>query len=243
MNLNTGIEWVINPDGTRGATWNPIVGCRHGCWYCYARQLSKRQACMKCQVFRPHIHPERIFEPLQRKKPTTIFVGSMSDMWGDWVPAEWIESVLDVIRACPQHTFLTLTKNPKRYHKYRRFPINLWSGVTVTGFRDAKRLLDVYNIPGFRFLSLEPLLDGAIFDFHRATGDGYKIALSRFDAIIIGPLNKRGHGPVTKREWVERITAIADDAGVKVFYKNALHEKDIMTEAEVKARQLTPWGG
>ncbi len=253
-----------SPIGWTQFTWNPIFGC-YGpggtaknpkrCWYCYAEQFAKRRLnnCIDCFLFIPHMCPERIYEPLQRKKPTTIFVGSMSDMWGDWVPAEWIEAVLQVIRACPQHTFLALTKNPDRYHDFKLPVENLWLGTTVTNAKDYGRravvdLIRVRSIdcekPRYKgpepklFLSAEPMLGDILAEPQGARCDWY---LHKFDAVIIGPLNKRGHDPVTKREWVERIIEIADSAGVPVFLKNALHEKGIMTEAEVEKRQQTPW--
>ncbi len=245
MSLNsTKIEWVINPDGTKGKTWNPIFGCYgpggtkekpNRCWYCYAEELTHRNLwkCEKCNAFIPHIHPERIFEPLQRKKPTTIFVGSMSDMWGDWVPREWIEAVLDVIRACPQHTFLALTKNRNGYFKWV-LPKNLWVGYTLTSSTQWK---NYYPIFVNQFISLEPLLeapDDLLINSY---------ILEYVKCIIIGPLNKAGHGPVTTREMVENVTRIADDAGVTVYYKDALWKKGVMTKAEVLKRQVTPWGG
>ena len=253
MNLNSGIEWTE-------ATWNPVVGCEHGCGmtadnpegWCYARRMSKRQPCPKCRAFVPHLHPERLDQPIERKKPTTIFAGSTCDLWGDWVPADWIEKVLAVIRQCPQHRFLMLTKNPDRYLDFQ-LPENLWAGVTVTKptMQDSGFLLTWTHLPEKqkRFISLEPLLSDVqreIMTFRRKLR--CKTLLQRllenghFDWLIIGPLNKRGHDPVTKAEWVERIIEIADSAGVPVFLKDALWKKGIMTEAEVKARQELPWG-
>ncbi len=235
-------------------TFNPIFGCLgpggtkekpKRCWYCYAEDVAANpffMKCPKCLAFEPHIHSERIYEPLKRKKPATIFVGSMSDMWGDWVPAEWIESVLQVIEACPQHTFLMLTKNWKRYGDFE-CPDNMWFGITLTGNADLQREESAALLAASRrnyFISFEPLLDDAS-DIIDAMGFDYLGNASHWQCLIIGPLNKRGYPPVTKREWVERIIEIADSAGVPVFLKNALYEKGIMTEAEVKQRQQTPW--
>ncbi len=257
MNLSTGIEWTE-------ATWNPIFGCYgpggtkkkpNRCWYCYAEQQAKRQACIACRAFSPHIHKERLDEPKRRKKPTVIFVGSMCDMWGDWVPREWIESVLDVIRACPQHTFLALTKNPKRYGEFE-LPKNLCLGATVTNAQHARANLlgliggaeRMYHSMkyGYRlslFLSLEPLLDDVTIAIPPFQVEDFADFFSSLDCLIIGPLNKAGHGPVTTREMVENVTRIADEAGVPVFYKDALWKKGVMTKAEVLKRQQTPWGG
>ncbi len=238
---DTGIEWVDK-------TWNPIFGCcgpggtkknPKRCWYCYAEELTHRKLwdCDLCNSFEPHIHPERIYEPLQRKKPTTIFVGSMSDMWGDWVPAEWIEAVLQVIRACPQHMFLALTKNGIRYYDFD-LPENLWCGVTVTQAHEKSEAITLLaTLRNNAFISMEPMLA----DIGAALNGLDTMQLPAIRCLIIGPLNKRGHDPVTKREWVERIIEIAGAAGVPVFLKNALYEKGIMPEAEVKQRQVTPW--
>jgi len=238
----TGIEWTE-------CTWNPVVGCKHGCWYCYARQQVKRfrQRCEKCYTFEPHIHPERIFDPLRRRKPATIFVVSMGDLWGDWVPAAWIDAVLDVIHACPQHTFLALTKNPERYYEFVKpwnhiLQENLWCGITITGSRDLERIETASLLmPAHqkKFISFEPLLDdaAAILD---DMGLDYVGDATIWDAIIIGPLNKRGHDPVTQREWVERIMDVAQTAGVPVILKDAC-EKIGFTKAEIKAHQQTPW--
>jgi len=110
----TGIEWVVNPDGSRGFTWNPIVGCTKGCEWCYARRFAKRSKCNLCQTFTPHLHPERLGQPLKRKKPSSIFVCSMGELFDPLVKAQWIDEVFTVMALSPQHSFLLLTKRPER---------------------------------------------------------------------------------------------------------------------------------
>jgi len=81
-------------------TWNPVTGCLHGCQYCY-----------------PTFHRYRLDEPAQKKKPQNIFVSSMGDLFGDWVPDSWIKTVFEATNKAPQHNYLYLTKNPDRYYQ------------------------------------------------------------------------------------------------------------------------------
>ena len=149
MSLNkTRIEWVRNPEGTKGYTWNPVTGCLHGCAYCYARNISnrfegttlKRKFIEDTQVeqvidgvtkefllddhpgFYPTFWCSRLIDPILTKKSSTIFVGSMADLFGKWVPSMWIERVLNTVKKCPQHIFLFLTKNGSRMCLIRRMP-------------------------------------------------------------------------------------------------------------------------
>ena len=262
MSLNkSGIEWTEY-------TWNPIVGCKHGCWYCYARELATTRlakmpnACPKCATFEPHFHEERLLYAQQRKTPSTILVGSMCDMWGDWVPPHWIEDTLcammyaddvDVSDDPSPHTFLTLTKNPQRYSEFQQMmPENLWLGVTITCLKDFTGRYH-YMLPRHKyfphrptikkrnkqFLSLEPLLDDPF-----ANGQiRWEHALrEKFDAIIIGPLNKPGQNPFTKREWVENIIGIAREAEVPVFLKKECVKLGYtMEEMESRGLRELPW--
>jgi len=117
----TKIDWsdeTINPLGHgcygTGTKDNPKI-----CEYCYAVKMAKRNMrnCDLCAKFIPHTHFEQLDKLKQWKKPKTIFVQSMGDLFGDWVPDEWIEKVFDACLESPQHRYLFLTKNPKRYIK------------------------------------------------------------------------------------------------------------------------------
>lgn len=168
--------------------------------------------------FTPKFHSERINEIKKIKEPSKIFVGSSGDMFGDWVPKNWILSVLDVVKKFPQHTFQFLTKNPKRYREFK-FPKNCWLGTTVdgtertssnivslmagrkTGVKDGQ----VYN--NIMFVSFEPLL-------HDFDGGFYGV-----DWIIIGADSTLGakRPPI---EWADNLIKEARKTGAAVFVKD-----------------------
>lgn len=118
----TKIEWVQNPDGSQGKTWSPITGCSkisEGCKFCYARRMARRLAGRYGYPEVPHhfdvtLHPDRLDVPLGRKKPTTYFTCSMSDLFHEDVPVAFLHRVFDVFASCKQHVFLVLTKRPER---------------------------------------------------------------------------------------------------------------------------------
>ena len=181
------IEWT-------DYTWNPVTGCLHGCNYCYARRIAERfgreyksfknnkglnildkpfesyTKCMDISIdpypygFEPTFYKYRLDEPQKIKKPSKIFVSSMGDLFGDWVPDEWIGQILQVIEKCSQHKFLFLTKNPKRYldidEQGFANPDRVWLGTTVTSNKDIDRALELLKLPKHynTFLSIEPLL-------------------------------------------------------------------------------------
>jgi protein gp37 len=140
-----GIEWTRRrlPDGTilRGYTWNPISGCLHGCAWtmpdgrtvpCYAETTAEHGVAKSAYPggFAVHtFHPERLAEPLRVRGPAGIFLDSMSDLGGRWIPMEQVQQVLEVCRQAHWHTFFCLTKNAPRLP---RFPIppNVWVGVS-----------------------------------------------------------------------------------------------------------------
>ena len=241
----TKIPWVVNDDGSPGKTWNPIVGCKHGCEWCYARKIAKRgilaNGCASCKAFKPHIHLERLLDDhgqrgdhkrrlLYSKPGKTVFVGSMADMWGDWVPNGWIELILSDIRARPLIRFLTLTKNPKRYAEFD-LPDNLWCGATVTRHSEIDRLGHLVVGGDNVFVSVEPMLDAVTMCFDKPFD---------IDWLIIGPLNNAKGGPVTQREWVERLIELAVKADIPVFLKPEC-EKIGFSKDEIARYQQVPW--
>lgn len=188
----TLIEWTHRP-GTRGESWNPIrarnlatsgVGhfCEHvseGCRNCYAERMQAhrfknpiRYAAQdrgKVEIF---LDEKVLTKPLRWPKPRTVFVSSMTDLFGEWVPEPWIDRIFAVMALCSRHTFIVLTKRPERMREYmagiRGWPLpNLWLGVSVE-HRAARGRIDVLRATpcAIRFLSLEPLLEQlGVLDF------------------------------------------------------------------------------
>lgn len=155
----TAIEWC-------DYTWNPVTGCKHGCPYCYARKIAERFKGSKAwpNGFEPMFHHDRINDPQKIKKPQTIFVCSMADLFGAWVPDLWVSMVLDACWQAPQHTYIFLTKNPQRYLRIPGCHLgkkNFWFGTTITNQLDAdQRIQWLRKMPeGNRFVSFEPLLE------------------------------------------------------------------------------------
>lgn len=212
----TKIEWA-------DYTWNPITGCNHGCPYCYARRMAFR---LKGRAgypvenpFSPTWHSDRLNEPLLLKQSSRIFTVSMGDMWGAWVPGWWQCTILEIIKDCPQHTFIILTKDPNtlvlREQKIGKFPDNLWLGVSVTGDDDEARLNTLRDLkhPN-KFVSFEPLLAPV-------TDNGW-FTLEGIKWVIIGAQTGPGaHQP--KQEWVAEIENQANGLNIPVFLKNNLN--------------------
>jgi protein gp37 len=157
----TKIEWA-------DMTWNPVTGCLHGCPYCYAKRTAENPFYRRAfpYKFEPHFYPERLNEPAKMKKPQTIFVCSMADLFGEWVPAKWIWEVFQAMDAAPQHTFIMLTKNPEMMKSFapekgdqpRGVKENWWFGTSVTCQIDTIRIKPLREMDGNRFISFEPLL-------------------------------------------------------------------------------------
>jgi len=153
-------------------TWNPIVGCKHDCRYCWARRMAQRQKhrCIECFAFVPHLHRERLSLSDVEKQ---IFVCSMGDMWGDWVDNEWIRKILEVCRSKPKNCYLFLTKNPERYHEFLdELPPNSILGVTIETNRNTRiwsinapnvtrRYEAMLSLPSHvrKAVSIEPIMD------------------------------------------------------------------------------------
>ena len=148
-NISKTIGWAQR-------SWNPITGCRGGCFYCYARRIYKRFH----RSFEPEFHPGRLDEPLKLKNPSRIFVCSVSDFWGKGVKPEWRRAVLGVIKRCPQHTFFILTKQPQRIKDMRHIPENCWVGVSVSENKDWWRIPKLlFRFTLRTFISIEPFIE------------------------------------------------------------------------------------
>jgi len=151
-------------------TWNPVVGCEHNCSYCYARNLAlgRLSRLPQYQDFKPYLVKAEL---LSSFRSGLIFVSDMGDLWGQWVPREWIEQVLAVVDRSPNATFMMLTKNPLRYMEFvRQFPPNVILGATIESNLPYPAITDAPD-PGSRawalacipwdrkFVSIEPILD------------------------------------------------------------------------------------
>ena len=161
MSTRTSIEWTER-------TWNPAVGCSKispGCAHCYAEVMAKRLKAMGVKGyengFRLTLLPERLEEPIRRKRPTVYFVNSMSDLFHEEIPDSYLLQVLAVIRQAPQHIFQILTKRAERMAEFFRTnqpPRNVWLGVTVENRAHGLPRLDALRriSASVRFISAEP---------------------------------------------------------------------------------------
>ncbi|MFK5891182.1 MAG: phage Gp37/Gp68 family protein [Flavobacteriaceae bacterium] len=159
----TKIEWTEQ-------TWNPSIGCNKvsaGCKNCYAETMSRRLKAMGTKGyengFEFSILPERLQQPLKIKKPTKFFVNSMSDLFHENMPFEYLDMVFDIIRKTPHHTYQILTKREKimaDYLKNKILPKNIWLGVSVENSKTKYRIDYLRDIKAsIRFISMEPLLE------------------------------------------------------------------------------------
>lgn len=212
MTTGTNIEWTE-------MTWNPTVGCTKispGCKNCYAEKMAERLMAMSTpgyeNGFTLTLLPNRLDDPLRRKKPTVYFVNSMSDLFHEDVPFEYIDSVFEVITRGHWHTFQILTKRADRLAQYfetRTAPVNAWLGVSV---EDRK-----YGIPridhlrtvnaAVRFLSIEPLLE------HLG-----EMNLTDIHWVIVGGESGPKARPM-KQEWVESIQVQCEEQAAAFFFK------------------------
>lgn len=212
MTTNSKIEWTEQ-------TWNPTVGCTKispGCKHCYAEIMARRLQAMGTRGYENGFAltqlPNRLEEPLHRKKSTVYFVNSMSDVFHEDVPFEYIDKIFETIAKTPQHTYQILTKRAERmaeYFKGRQVPGNAWMGVSVEDQRYGVPRIDyLRQIPArIRFLSVEPLLE-----------DLGTINLAGVHWVIVGGES----GPkarLMQREWVEDIRVQCEEADVAFFFK------------------------
>ncbi len=212
MTAVSRIEWTEQ-------TWNPSVGCTKispGCTNCYAESMAKRLKAMGTKGyengFELTLLPNRLVEPLLRKKPTTYFVNSMSDVFHEKVPFDYIDRIFDTIRKAPLHTFQILTKRAERMAKYfadREVPDNAWMGVTVEDRQyGLPRIQELQSVSAkVRMISAEPLLE--------SLGD---INLDGIHWMIVGGESGPRARPI-KKEWVDEIRIQCQRNDVAFFFK------------------------
>jgi protein gp37 len=261
MGDKTSIEWT-------DATWNPVTGCTkvsQGCKNCYAERVflrayhnhvvTDKNGFSRYREFTDvQTHPARLDQPLRWKKPRRIFVNSMSDLFHEDVPVDFIVRVFEVMSACPQHQFQVLTKRPGRigpilYGKEGGWYLgsgdllpNVWLGISAEDQATAdERIPILFQTPAaVRFASLEPLL-GPIDLFHvkeQTTGltfnavskkEGIAFRTSGLDWVIVGGESGPGARPCNV-QWIRDIIAQCRAAGAPCFVKQlgayAVHPPD-----------------
>ncbi len=211
---NDSIEWAQ-------WSWNPITGCKHDCPYCYARDIANR---FFPQKFEASIYPGRFSAPQNTKVPDAaasdtafknVFTGSMADVFGRWVPEEWIRRVLSSAEQAEDWNFLFLTKFPQRIHEFGELPKNAWMGTTVDcqdRVANAEKAFAKMG-GGIKWLSIEPMLTPIKFK-----------KLDSFDWVVIGGSSPSTATPkwVPHYEWLHDLHQQARDAGCAIYHKTNL---------------------
>lgn len=227
----SSIEWT-------DSTWNPIVGCRKvsaGCQHCYAERMAKRLAAMATAAIEAGQNPGKkaaylqvinhfgrwngdvfldygaVDEPLHWLSPRVIFVNSMSDLFHEDVPDEFVHRVFETMNKCPQHTFQILTKRPERVAQMSSsLPWNshIWMGTSVENAAVVDRVHAIRKTKSFvRFLSVEPLI-----------GPIPRLPLKGIHWVIVGGESGPGARSIDP-DWVRQIRDRCLDASVPFFFK------------------------
>ena len=216
---NDSIEWAL-------WSWNPITGCQHNCPYCYARDIAERFTATPAfpDGFKPALRPGRLAAPQHQKFPEekakewmghkNVFTGSMADIFGKWVPAEWIEAVLASIRKSPQWNFLMLTKFPSRMAEFN-LPDNVWAGTSVdcqARVANAEKAFAKVNAK-VKWLSIEPMIEPLRFK-----------RLEVFNWVVIGGASRSNETPEWSppREWVDDLESDCEQLCIPYYEKSNL---------------------
>jgi protein gp37 len=212
MAQSSSIEWT-------DATWNPITGCTKvspGCRNCYAERIAYRFAGIHGFPKRPHhfdvtLHCERLKQPLRWKKPRMVFVNSMSDLFHEAVPIEFVQQVFEIMRTASTHTFQVLTKRSSRLLELNTqidWPPNVWMGVSIEDQDYRFRIDDLRKTAAsVKFLSLEPLL-----------GPMPDLGLQDINWVIVGGESGPKARPIDK-QWVVDIKEQCQMASIPFFFK------------------------
>ncbi|BCX02240.1 MAG: hypothetical protein KatS3mg053_0178 [Candidatus Roseilinea sp.] len=211
MATQTSIEWTE-------ATWNPLTGCSKvspGCKYCYAERFALRLQAMGVDKYRNGfkitLHADALEEPLRWAQPKLVFVNSMSDLFHEAVPLEFIQRVFDVMRQAHWHHFQVLTKRSARLAELSSlltWPPNVWMGVSVEDARYIYRIDHLrQTAAAIRFISCEPLL-----------GPLLNLPLEGIHWVIVGGESGPSARPI-KAEWVRQIRDQCQAKDIPFFFK------------------------
>ena len=211
MSAKSKIEWTEN-------TWNPVTGCTKisdGCKNCYAYTMANRLKLMGNHKYKNgfdiSMHEYCLNDPLKWKKPSLVFVNSMSDLFHEDIPTEFIQKVFDIMNKASWHTFQVLTKRAERLHqlsKVLNWTPNIWQGVTVESDKYKYRIDYLREINSkIRFISFEPLID-----------EVRDLNLSGIDWAIVGGES----GPRARKmepEWVLNLKEECYSQNVMFYFK------------------------
>jgi protein gp37 len=211
MGDNSAIEWT-------DATWNPVTGCTKvspGCKYCYAERLAVRLKAMGnpryTHGFDLTLHPDQLQLPLKWRQPRRIFVNSMSDLFHEDIPVQYIHAVFEIMNRASWHIFQILTKRAERLAQLGstlKWGPHIWQGVSVESPDYLSRIRHLQTVPArIRFLSLEPLLDAIP-----------NLPLDNIHWVIVGGESGPEHRPI-RPEWVRSIRDQCKRKGVPFFFK------------------------
>jgi len=240
----TKISWA-------DVTWNPVTGCRADCEYCYARSIARRfgnggaSAGMLHDInmvgdppaidtaaykgsqypygFEPTLHRYRLGEPAAQRKPKTIFVCSMADLFGEWVPDSWLDAVFAACDAAPWHRYIFLTK---RFERFRRLSLehrlperdNFLYGFTATTKREIKQACIV---PRADFVCIEPLRDDSIQDLGAWLVDLNLKPIWKWVILGIETGGRKGRF-VPGKQIIKNMTFACRSAGIPLYMKEGL---------------------
>jgi protein gp37 len=211
MSKNSLIEWTE-------ATWNPVTGCSKvslGCKFCYAERFAKRLQQMGNKRykngFKITLHHDLIEQPKRWRKPSIVFVNSMSDLFHEKIPIQFIQQVFKTMNECYWHQFQILTKRSERLVKISsslNWTKNIWIGVSIENQNYVSRIHDLKKVPAkIRFVSLEPLL-----------GPIREINLNNIQWVIAGG-ESGPNARSMKPEWVEEILEKCEKNNIPFFFK------------------------
>lgn len=211
MATRSSIEWTE-------VTWNPVTGCTKvsaGCKHCYAERMAKRLKAMGVKQYKNGFNlslaPKQLLLPYSWKSPKLVFVNSMSDLFHEDVPIEYIQKIFKVMRDTPHHTYQILTKRSERLLElsdYLAWNKNIWMGVSVENDKVIGRIKDLLSTDAkVRFLSLEPLL-----------GPLEGLPLDGIHWVIVGGESGPGARPM-RYEWAVSILKQCNEADVPFFFK------------------------